>query len=270
MGRGRRGADRALGDDARRAPRRRCAAARRGSASTTPRSAPGSRTADVSSTAAGELGRRRDDDVGARVEELLAAADPPRHADRPQAVRAGGDHVERAVADHRSARSPRARASALPTVFGLALAVRSSSGPATTAKNAPQAEGVEQRLGERARLGRRDAEAAAAHPRAPATASAMPGERVGVRERGDRVALAVARDARDDEVRVGRRADDLGERERQRRPDVAGEVGRVARGRPCAASACVDAARDRARESASTPSRSKRTTASAAGGTPTG
>ena len=77
----------------------------------------------------------------------------------------------------------------------------------------------------------------------------MPGRDLGVGERGDRVALAVARDARGDEVRVDRRADDLGERERQRRPDVAVEVGRVAAREAVRGERVVDAARDRARAS---------------------
>ena len=127
----------------------------------------------------------------------------------------------------------------------LALApATSSSGPATTAKNRAQAEGIEQRLGERPRLGRRDAEAAA-RVREPGERAGDPGRDLGVGERGDRVALAVARDARGDDVRVGRRADDLGERERQRRPDVAVEVGRVAAREAVRGERVVDAARDR-------------------------
>ena len=46
-------------------------------------------------------------------------------------------------------------------------------------------------------------------------------------------------------VRVGRRADDLGERERQRRPDVAREVGRVAAPEAVLGERVVEAPRDR-------------------------
>src|SRR6185436_4481393 len=175
---------------------------------------------------AGELARRGDDDVGAGRLELLAAADPPRDADGTQAVRARRDHVERAVADHRPARRPE-RAERVADRLRLALGRDVELGPGDDGEEPAQAEGGEERLGERLRLGRRDAEAAA-RVREPGERARDPGRDLGVGERGDRVALPVARDARGDEVRVGRRADDLGERERQRRPDVAVEVGRVA------------------------------------------